>query len=140
MDELLVAQQPSTERASGLLRRALQANAAFSSISAVICIVGAPSVATWLGIASPLALIVFGLVVLVFAAWVLMITLRHPLHPSTARVIWWLDVAWVVASPIVLIVNPFSLTSAGQWAVGSVALIVLDIAILEYLGLRRIRR
>ena len=72
-----------------------------------------------------------GLVVLIFAAGVLMIALRRPLDLAAVRIILWLDVAWVVASPIVLIVNPFSLTSAGQWAVGSVALIVLDIAILR---------
>jgi hypothetical protein len=145
MNKQLVANRPGEEsiageQVSGLLRRALFGNAAFSSIIAVVCILGARPIASWLGIASPVVLVVLGVSILIFVPYLLWVATRRPLNRSAARLILWLDVAWVVASPFIVLLNPFSLTEAGQWAVGVVSLIVLDFAVMEYVGLRRIER
>ncbi len=54
-----------------------------------------------------------------------------------ARVILVADIAWVAASALVLML-PASWTTAGIAGIVVVAVIVADIAILEYLGLRRL--
>ena len=74
------AESAAGEKASGLLRGALLGNAAFSSLVAVVCIIGAQPIALWLGIANPAALAAFGVVILAFAPFVLWVATRHPLN------------------------------------------------------------
>ena len=54
-----------------------------------------------------------------------------------ARAIFAADIAWVAASVLVLML-PAAWTGVGIAGIAVVALIVADIAILEYLGLRRL--
>ena len=54
-----------------------------------------------------------------------------------ARVIFAADIAWVAGSVLVLAL-PATWTMAGVIGIVVVALIVADLAILEYLGLRRL--
>ena len=54
-----------------------------------------------------------------------------------ARVIFAADLAWVAGSVLVLAL-PATWTTAGIAGIVVVALIVADLAILEYLGLRRL--
>ena len=56
-----------------------------------------------------------------------------------ARVIFAADIAWVAGSVLVLAL-PATWTTAGIAGIVVVALIVADLAILEYLGLRRLYR
>ena len=62
---------------------------------------------------------------------------RHPLPAGLARLALAADIAWVVGSAVVLLL-PASWTAAGVAGIVVVALIVADLAILEYLGLRRL--
>ena len=67
-------------------------------------------------------------------AWV---ASRETLPRAWARVIFAADIAWVAGSVLVLAL-PATWTTAGIAGIVVVALIVADIAILEYLGLRRL--
>jgi len=62
---------------------------------------------------------------------------RETLPQGWARVIFAADIIWVAASALVLVL-PAPWTTVGIAGIVVVALIVADIAILEYLGLRRL--
>ena len=49
-----------------------------------------------------------------------------------------LDVAWVIGSYPLLFVVPFS--TSGKWIVGIVAEVVMLFALVQWLGIRRIRK
>ena len=67
-------------------------------------------------------------------AWV---ASRPDMPMGWARAIFALDTAWVAVSAVVLML-PASWTTAGIAGIVVLALIVADLAILEYLGLRRL--
>jgi len=67
-------------------------------------------------------------------AWV---ASRPELPQGWARLIFAADIAWVAGSVLVLAL-PASWTTAGIAGIVVVAVIVADVAILEYLGLRRL--
>ena len=67
-------------------------------------------------------------------AWV---ASRETLPEGWARVIFAGDIAWVAGSALVLAL-PAAWTTAGIAGIVVLALIVADLAILEYLGLRRL--
>jgi hypothetical protein len=75
--------------------------------------------------------------VVAFGALCAWIASRPTLPEGWARLIFAADLAWVAGSVLVLAL-PASWTTAGIAGIGVVALIVADIAVLEYLGLRRL--
>ena len=127
-----------------LLRRTLWGNAVFSVISGAVLVVFAGPFAV-LATEAPLAVaglelaIVFellGLGVVAFglaAGWA---ASRAILPRGLARVIFAADIAWVAGSALVLLTASWSIIGIAGIVV--VALIVADIAVLEYLGLRRL--
>ena len=78
-----------------------------------------------------------GVGVIAFGALCGWVASRETLPQGWARVIFAADLAWVAASVLVLAV-PATWSIAGFVGIGVVALIVADLAILEYLGLRRL--
>jgi hypothetical protein len=78
-----------------------------------------------------------GLGVIVFGAICAWAASRPALPVAWARVILAADLAWVAGSVLVLAL-PATWTTAGIAGIVVVALIVADLAILEYLGLRRL--
>jgi hypothetical protein len=127
-----------------LLRRTLWGNAVFSVISGAVLVVFAGPFAA-LATEAPLAVagfdlaIVFellGLGVVAFgliAGWA---ASREILPRGLARAIFAADIAWVAGSALVLLMASWS--TIGIAGIAVVALIVADIAVLEYLGLRRL--
>jgi len=75
--------------------------------------------------------------VIAFGALCAWVASPETLPLAWARVIFAADLAWVVASILVLAV-PATWSMAGFVGIGVVALIVADLAVLEYLGLRRL--
>jgi hypothetical protein len=134
-----------TASSDRLLRRTLWGNAIFSVLSgAVLAIFAGP----FAGIAAhePMAVaglelaLVFellGLGVIAFGLLCAWIASRETMPQSWARVIFAADLAWVLGSVLVLAL-PASWTTAGVVGIVVVALIVADLALLEYLGLRRL--
>jgi hypothetical protein len=132
----------STDR---LLRRTLWGNAIFSVISgAVLAIFAGPfaQVAahgpiSLMGLDLAIVFELLGLGVIAFGALCAWVASRETLPQAWARVIFAADLAWVVGSVLVLAL-PATWTMAGFAGIVVVALIVADLAILEYLGLRRL--
>ena len=131
--------------ADRLLRRTLWGNAAFSVISGAVLAAFAGPFADAAS-AEPLALaglelaVVFellGIGVMAFGALCAWIASRDKLPEGWARVIFAADIAWVAGSIVVLLL-PASWTVAGVAGIALLAVIVADLAILEYLGLRRL--
>ena len=128
-----------------LLRRTLWANAAFSVVSgAILAIFAGPFAAA--AAAGPvevagldLAILfeLLGVGVVAFGALCAWIASRPALPESWARAVFAADIAWVAGSALVLAL-PASWTVSGVVGIVVLAVIVADIAILEYLGLRRL--
>jgi hypothetical protein len=128
-----------------LLRRTLWGNAIFSVTSgAVLVACAAPFAArathepvSLLGVDLAIVFELLGLGVVAFGAVCGWAASRPSLPPGLARVIFAADIAWVAASLLVLML-PAAWTTVGVAGITVVALIVADIAVLEYLGLRRL--
>jgi hypothetical protein len=132
-------QQTLPQIRPNLLRRALLGNAIFSVLTGFFLLFDATPIGAALGVGNPLVLQVMGALIVLFAAEVAWIALREPLNRQHAQIILALDVAWVVASAIVLLLGLLPFTSAGQWGFVIVADIVACFAILEWIGLRRMQ-
>ena len=128
-----------------LLRRTLWGNAVFSVISGAVLVACAGPFARWathepVSVAGLDLAIVFellGLGVVLFGALCGWAASRETVPQGLARVIFAADIAWVAGSVLVLML-PAAWTTLGIAGIVVVALIVADIAILEYLGLRRL--
>ena len=128
-----------------LLRRTLWVNAVFSVVSGAVGVAYATPFAAWatdapLSVAGLDLAIVFellGVGVVLFGVICGWVASRETLPQGWARVIFAADIIWVAASALVLVL-PAPWTTVGIAGIVVVALIVADIAILEYLGLRRL--
>jgi hypothetical protein len=118
-----------------LLRGALKLDAVVTGANAVAYVAGAALLSDWLGL--PVALLVaVGTFLAVYAAGVWHVATR----PSVAAAAVWaviaLNVAWAADSFLMLAVDGFSPTLAGQVVVAVQAVGVLGFAALQYAGLR----
>jgi hypothetical protein len=135
-----------TASSDRLLRRTLWGNAVFSVISGIVLAAFAGPFAA-LATEAPLSVaglelaIVFellGVGVVAFgliAGWA---ASRETMPRGWARAVFAADVAWVAGSALVLMLLPAAWSAIGIAGIVVVALIVADIAVLEYLGLRRL--
>ena len=127
-----------------LLRRTLWGNAVFSIASGTILAIFAGPFAsaaahapvTVMGLDLAILLALLGVGVIGFGALCAWVASRPTLPLAWARAIFAADLAWVAGSALVLLVP--SWTTAGIVGIVVVAVIVADLAILEYLGLRRL--
>jgi len=134
-----------TASSDRLLRRTLWANAILSVGSgALLAALAGPfaRLATHaplqvLGLDLAIVLEVLGLGFVVFGAVCGWVASRSEMPLGWARAIFVLDASWVAISAVLLML-PASWTGAGIAGIVVIALIVADLAILEYLGLRRI--
>ena len=132
--------QAITATSSNLLRRALQGNAVFSTLSGAAFILGAKPIAAFLGPVPPAALVVVGLGLIGFAIMLTRNSMRDAINHTEAGLAVAGDLLWVLGSgAAVLYANALGLTRGGMWAVILVADVVLLFAILQFLGLRKLR-
>ena len=130
--------QNSSKERQQLLRRALLANASFSTISGLVLVIAQPEVVRLLGLPETINLIALGISLLVFAAILMLFARKKPIKLLDAWIAVILDLAWVIGSYPLLFVVPFS--ASGKWIVGIVAEVVMVFALLQWLGIRRIRK
>lgn len=121
---------------SNLLRRALQANGVFSSMSGLILIAASDRIAALIGIEQSLTLT--GVLLLIFAASLFWNARREMINRTEAWIAVALDVAWVVGTTALIFAGVFN--STGNWVVAIVADVVLLFAVLQFFGLRKLRR
>ena len=135
-----------TASSDRLLRRTLWGNAAFSVISgAALAVFAGPfaraatdAPVSVLGLDLAILFELLGVGVVAFGALCAWIASRPELPQGWARLILAADIAWVAGSAAVLAL-PASWTTAGIAGIVVLAAIVADLAILEYLGLRKMR-
>lgn len=124
----------SQNSASRLLRRTLQGNGIFCGISGVAFMVGAGPITTFLGLSTPIILLVLGLVLLLTALSLFRAAAPHSIDHRTGLLYAIIDSVWVVGSVILLLTSWIPFTPEGKWAVGVVAVLVALFACLEIYG------
>ena len=123
---------------SMLLRRVLQANAAFSTLSGIALVAAAGQLAALMGVGRSWILLAIGAVLLVFAVTLLVNSLRENIKENEVVQAIISDGVWVAASIVIAFMGIVS--TAGIWMVAIVACLVLSFAILQAAGLRKLRR
>ncbi|MEM9070496.1 MAG: SRPBCC family protein [Myxococcota bacterium] len=119
-----------------ILKRALLANASFSTATGLASLIAAPKVAALLG--NPeLEAWIFGLgpALLGFAAVVAWVATRKTISPRLAFAISLADFCWVIGSLVLWLVAPTLLATTGWIAVAIVAAFVLVFAETQLFGL-----
>jgi Na+-driven multidrug efflux pump len=123
-----------------LVRRTLLGNFTFSLLSGLLLLLASGEVASLFGVPQGGGIFsALGILILLFAPVVYWVQSRPALDTRLVWAIFALDVAWVVVSMVILLTNAFALSNEGRWAVLIVADIVAVFAVLEYIGLRRMR-
>jgi hypothetical protein len=130
--------QNSSKERQQLLRMALVANASFSTISGLVLVLARQRVVRLLGLPETINLAPLGVSLLVFAAILVLFARKKPIKLLNAWIAVFLDAAWVIGSYPLLFIVPFS--TGGKWVVGIVAEVVMLFALLQWLGIRRIRK
>jgi hypothetical protein len=121
-----------------LLRTALLANALFSTISGLALVIAGREIVRLLGLPEAVSLVPLGISLLVFAAVLVLFAKKKSIKLLDAWIAVVMDAAWVIGSYPLLLVAPFS--TSGKWIVGIVAEVVMVFALLQWLGIRRIKR
>jgi hypothetical protein len=123
-------------RSDGLLRFALKTDAAMTAANGLAYLAGCALLDGWLGM--PAALLAgVGAFLLVFAAFVGRAATRPEISRVAAGGIIAANVVWAVDSVILLLVDGFTPTLAGQIVIAVQAAGVAGLAALQYAGLRR---
>jgi hypothetical protein len=125
------------EEPACFLRKALIGNALFSTLSGLVILFAQSWVLRILGLPR-VNLLILGMGLIAFAATLVINARRQRVKTSDAWVAVWMDVAWVLGSYVLIFVVPFSM--GGKWVVGVVAELVFLFAILQFVGIRRLRK
>lgn len=103
------------------LKRVLSANAAFSTLSGLLLIFDKPLIDK-MGIGNYLTSLIIGIGLLVFAVFVFYTS--RQLKSLLVGLIIIQDVLWVLASILVLLIQPWDLTGLGYSLIGAVAFVI----------------
>ncbi len=122
---------------STLGRGVLRANGVFSALSGAALAAACQPIARFLGLDMALVLLIVGLATLLYAVYLLWVLARPVVRQRLLVMIGMADVAWVVASIILLLWPGVPFTAEGRWAVGALALVVAGFAAVEFYALRR---
>ena len=121
-----------------LLKKALTGNAVFSVVSGVAILFANRRLVKFLGLPEDVSLAILGVGLIVYAA-ILWFNARRPkIKITDAWIAVIMDAVWVIGSYVLIFVVPFSV--GGKWVVALVAELVLAFAIVQWLGIRKIRK
>ena len=126
----------NTDRAS-VLRRSLQLDGIASGLCGVLLVAAASPISAVIGLAEPGIAQVVGALLVVYAAALLWNGERATVSRAEALAAVVLNAGWVIGSAVVILAGP--LTLIGNLAVAAVAAAVLLFAVLEVVGLTRLR-
>ena len=119
-----------------LVRGALKLDAIVTGANAVAYAAGAAVLSDWLGVPAA-ALVAIGLFLVVYAAGVARLATRAAMPVPAVWAVIGLNLAWAADSFLLLALDGFSPTLAGQVVVAVQAVGVAGFAVLQYVGLRR---
>jgi hypothetical protein len=128
-----------------LLRRTLYGNTVFSVLSgaalalfaSVLARASVSAPATVLGLELGTAILLLGIGVVGFGAICWFIASRPQMPVALAKIVLWADIGWVAGSALLLALAAPALTGWGFALIIGLAVVVADLAIFEWLGLRR---
>jgi hypothetical protein len=119
------------------IRRVLSGNAITSGLFGLLLLVDSGLVARFLGLDSPTAVLIVGLVALAYAA-LLAFNLRRPaIRPSFVLFTVIGDSTWVLVSILLLVTGWAPLSISAKWAIGIAAALVDVFATLQFLEWRK---
>ena len=128
----------SVDERQGLLKKALTGNAVFSVVSGLAILFANRWLVKFLGLPDKVSLAILGVSLIVYAA-ILWLNARRPTIKITdAWIAVIMDAVWVMGSYVLIFVVPFSV--GGKRVVALVAELVLAFAIVQWLGIRKIRK
>ena len=122
---------------SRFLRRSLQLDGVASGLCGAVLLLAAQPISTLFGLSTSGVARVVGGLLLVYAVALLWNASRLTVSRGETLLAVVLNAAWVLGSLVVVVDGP--LTLIGNAAVAAVAAAVLGFAVLEVLGLRRLR-
>ena len=125
---------------SSLLKNALFGNSVFSFLSGAASLLFSKAIASFLGLSASWIILVLGVGLLIYGVEIYLAARSEPVHTGIARFAVYADVAWVLASAVLIFANLVPFTTAGKWTMAIIADVVLVFAILQYVGLRRVLR
>lgn len=128
----------SVEERQAFLKKALTGNAVFSVLSGVAILFANRWLVKFLGLPEKVSLAILGVSLIGYAALLWLNANRAKIKITDAWVAVIMDVIWVVGSYALIFAVPFSL--GGKWVVALVAELVLAFAVLQWLGIRKIRK
>ena len=128
----------SVEERQGLLKKALTGNAVFSVVSGVAILFANRALVKFLGLPEKVSLAILGVSLIVYAVVLWLNAHRPKIRTTDAWVAVIMDAVWVIGSYVLIFVVPFSV--GGKWVVAMVAELVLAFAIVQWLGIRKIRK
>ena len=126
----------NTDRTS-FLRRSLQLDGIASGLCGLLLVVAASPISAVIGLAEPGIARVVGALLVVYAAALLWNGERATVSRAEAVAAVVLNAGWVIGSAVVILAG--SLTLIGNLAVAALAAAVLLFAVLEVVGLTRLR-
>jgi len=126
----------NTDRTS-FLRRSLQLDGIASGLCGVLLVAAASPISAAIGLAEPGIARVVGALLMVYAAALLWNGERATVSRAEAVAAVVLNAGWVIGSAVVILAGP--LTLIGNLAVAALAAAVLLFAVLEVVGLTRLR-
>ena len=128
----------SVKECQSLLKKALTGNAVFSVVSGLAILFANRWLVKFLGLPDKVSLAILGVGLIVYAA-ILWLNARRPaIRITDAWIAVIMDAVWVMGSYVLIFVVPFSV--GGKWVVALVAELVLAFAIVQWLGIRKIRK
>ncbi|MFZ6010783.1 MAG: type II toxin-antitoxin system RatA family toxin [Bacteroidota bacterium] len=109
------------------MKKALALNAVFSSVSGIVLVGLNKSIAEFFGVANSNVFWIIGAALLFFLLNIVLEIKRQ----NPVGILWIVtqDLLWVFGSIVILILQPFDLTSEGNYAIATVALVVLGMGI-----------
>ncbi len=127
-----------TSNETSFLRRSLQLDGVASGLCGVLLLAAAGPVASLMGLDGPGIARAVGALFVVYAGTLLWNAARVTVSRGRALAAVVLNAAWVLGSVVVIVDGP--LTPLGNVAVAAVAAAVLLFAVLEAVGLARLRQ
>jgi hypothetical protein len=119
------------------LRKALWSDVIGSSATIAFTIIGAALIGGWLEV-STWAVLGVGVALIPWVGILLRTVRRDQLRAADVAAIVVGNLVWVGATAVLIFGFPDALSTAGKWIVGIFALVVLDLTLAEWMGLRRL--
>src|SRR5688572_32086114 len=109
------------------MKKALGINAVFSGLSGILIIILRNQLANLFGIGSATPFLITGIVLVFFSVTIIFEIKRQ----NTAAILWIIvqDMLWVIGSILILLLDPFGISTTGNYIILAVAIIVFLMAV-----------